>query len=494
MLAEPLESLVGWKRWWVVTDGALDLVPLAALRMPGGEVIGARHEIVNLPSASAAAEIARLTSGRARPVAEVAVFADPVFRTDDNRMANMRAASTLRGAAIPGTDVERLGSLPRLYFSRDEAEAISQLAARKRKWVALDFDASRAAVESGRLADYRIVHFATHGILNTRRPELSGIVLSMIDRKGKPIDGFLALHDIYNLKLNADLVVLSGCRTALGESVRSEGIVGLTRGFLHAGSAQVLASLWSVPDRGTAEFMRRFYDALLRRGEDAVASLNAGTGVYDARSAVERSLLLGGFPVGGRARPECRARAMTDSSKQTGGRQKPWDLNREALDGLLRTLGPDPTTAAHEYEASAHRSGRSVCLGALPAARTTRGRNLGSYGAPYSGRGGDREILLPCPWYCASGGARIHSQSAAGTHGTAGITRDDRRGAGKGNYTRRVAKMHWGTPPGQPGTHRAILLYRSGKTGGDDGDQRQHAAQSSAANSREALRLHDAPA
>ena len=279
MLAGPLGSLAGWKRWWVVTDGALDYVPLAALPGVGGGVIGARHEIVDLPSASAAAEVARLTAGRGRPVGEVAVFVDPVFRTNDSRMAANRMpaspASTLRGAAIPEADVEGLGSLPRLYFSRDEAEAISHLAAGKRNWMALDFDATRAAVESGKLADYRIVHFATHGIVNTRRPEFSGIVLSMVDRKGRPLDGFLALHDIYNLKLNADLVVLSGCRTALGESVRSEGIVGLTRGFLHAGSAQVLASLWSVPDRGTAEFIRRFYDALLRRGEDAAAALSS---------------------------------------------------------------------------------------------------------------------------------------------------------------------------------------------------------------------------
>jgi CHAT domain-containing protein len=267
MLREPLASLGSWKRWWVVTDGALDLVPLAALSLSDGQMIGARHQIVNLPSASAAAELARLTGARNRPVGEVAVFADPVFRTNDSRMA----ADASRGAA----DVEGLGSLPRLYFSRDEAEAISHLAAGKRNWVALDFDATRAAAESGKLADYRIVHFATHGIVNTQRPDFSGIVLTMVNRQGRPLDGFLALHDIYNLKLTADLVVLSGCQTALGESVRSEGIVGLTRGFLHAGSKQVLASLWSVPDRGTAEFISRFYDALLRRGQDAAAALQS---------------------------------------------------------------------------------------------------------------------------------------------------------------------------------------------------------------------------
>ena len=115
---------------------------------------------------------------------------------------------------------------------------------------------------SGVLANYRFVHFATHGYLNNERPELSGVVLSLVDRKGNPVPGYLSAVDVFNLRLPADLVVLSGCQTALGKEIRGEGIEGLTRGFFYAGAKAVLASLWKVDDAGTAEFMRRFYRAM----------------------------------------------------------------------------------------------------------------------------------------------------------------------------------------------------------------------------------------
>jgi CHAT domain-containing protein len=128
---------------------------------------------------------------------------------------------------------------------------------------ALDFDASRELATGGELADCRIVHFATHGILDSEHPELSGIVLSLVDRDGKSKDGFLRMHELYGLRLSADLVVLSACRTALGREVRGEGLVGLTRGFMYAGVPRVMASLWTVDDKATAELMGRFYRGLL---------------------------------------------------------------------------------------------------------------------------------------------------------------------------------------------------------------------------------------
>jgi CHAT domain-containing protein len=113
------------------------------------------------------------------------------------------------------------------------------------------------------MSQYRIVHFATHGLLNRTHPELSGVVLSLVDRQGKPQDGFLQLHDVYNLDLPAELVVLSACRTGLGKAVWGEGLVGLTRGFMYAGARRVVASLWGVQDLATAELMKRFYGAML---------------------------------------------------------------------------------------------------------------------------------------------------------------------------------------------------------------------------------------
>jgi CHAT domain-containing protein len=128
---------------------------------------------------------------------------------------------------------------------------------------AVDFLASRATATSSALAEYRIIHFATHGLLNSRHPELSGIVLSLVNERGVQQDGFLRLQDVYNLKLPVELVVLSACQTALGKEIRGEGLVGLTRGFMYAGAPRVVASLWKVDDKATAELMKLFYGGML---------------------------------------------------------------------------------------------------------------------------------------------------------------------------------------------------------------------------------------
>jgi CHAT domain-containing protein len=88
-------------------------------------------------------------------------------------------------------------------------------------------------------------------------------MLSLVDEKGKPQDGFLRLHEIFNLKLPADLIVLSACQTALGKEIRGEGLVGLTRGFMYAGASRVTASLWAVDDKATSELMKLFYQNML---------------------------------------------------------------------------------------------------------------------------------------------------------------------------------------------------------------------------------------
>lgn len=141
--------------------------------------------------------------------------------------------------------------------------------------MALDFDSNKTAVLDPKLRDYRIIHFATHSLLNNEHPELSGIVMSLVNRRGEPQDGFVRLLDIYNLDLNADLVVLSGCKTALGKNIRAEGLVGLTRGFMYAGAARVMASLWNVDDEATAELMRQFYRAMLVEGQRPAAALRS---------------------------------------------------------------------------------------------------------------------------------------------------------------------------------------------------------------------------
>ena len=165
--------------------------------------------------------------------------------------------------------------IPRLRASRDEANAITKvLSPRDSKdvHVALDFDANRDYVLKDGLARFRLLHFATHGMVDSRHPEMSGLVLSLIDRRGRKQDGYLRLGDIYKLKLSADLVVLSSCDSALGKDLESEGIIGLPRGFLYAGAKSVIASLWKVDDVATARLMSSLY-ARIQKGENPSSAL-----------------------------------------------------------------------------------------------------------------------------------------------------------------------------------------------------------------------------
>jgi CHAT domain-containing protein len=286
MILGPVAAQLGRKRLLVVAEGALQYVPFAALPAPGsgaGRPLVARHEIVQAPSASALAVLRRDVAGRAPAARAVAVLADPVLETSDPRVRRTaregRGEDAAAGDGRASQDLARSADetgvtrLRRLRFTRSEADRIVALAGGAPALKAVDFEASRATVQRADLADYRIVHFATHGLLNNQHPALSGLVLSLVTPDGQPQDGFLRLHDVFNLKLGADLVVLSACRTALGADVRGEGLVGLTRGFWYAGAPRVMASLWDVRDQATAELMRRFYRRLLRDGLRPAAAL-----------------------------------------------------------------------------------------------------------------------------------------------------------------------------------------------------------------------------
>ena len=287
ILLGPVQDELGSKRLLIAGDGALQIVPFAALPSPSldagatgpYEPLIVRHEIVSVPSASTLALLRRDVAGRHSAPRNLAVFADPVFEREDGRVPGSvaPASSGTRGfvqsvpqdqvppatptGQIPDT-VSLLG-LERLPFTRQEAEAILRLTPPQSRFAALDFAANRSTAISKDLSQYQIVHFATHGVVNDAHPELSGIVLSLFDDKGAPQDGFLRLNDLFNLKLNADLVVLSACRTALGKEVRGEGFIGLARGFMYAGAPRVVVSLWSVNDQATAEEMERFYQGML---------------------------------------------------------------------------------------------------------------------------------------------------------------------------------------------------------------------------------------
>ncbi len=263
LLAPVAKEIPGRRRLLIVCGGALQYVPFGALPEPGFSTpLIANHEIVSLPSASALAVLRRELAQRSKPAGTLAVLADPVYEPVDPRV------NAPRVNAAPA-------EFTRLRFSRQEADQITALAAGRKNLLALDFDASRALVQSGRLAGYGYVHFATHAVIDSEHPELSGIVLSLVDRRGRSEDGFLRMLDIYNLKLNAGLVTLSACRTALGKDIAGEGLVGLTRGFLYAGASRVLATLWSVEDKATSELMRRFYSGILRDKLSPASALRA---------------------------------------------------------------------------------------------------------------------------------------------------------------------------------------------------------------------------
>ncbi|MFI5111483.1 MAG: CHAT domain-containing protein [Terriglobales bacterium] len=288
ILLGPVKDELGTKRLLIAADGALQIVPFAALPSPSPdagaiepyEPLIVRHEIVSVPSASTLAFLRRDVAGRPSSSKKLAVFADPVFEREDGRVPGSVALANngTRGfvqplpqdqvpAAAPAgqiaTDAASLIGLERLPFTRQEAEAILRLAPPQSRFAALDFAANRSTAMSKDLSQYQIVHFATHGVVNDAHPELSGIVLSLFDNQGSPQDGFLRLSDLFNLKLNAELVVLSACRTALGREVRGEGLIGLARGFMYAGAPRVVVSLWSVNDQATAEEMERFYQGML---------------------------------------------------------------------------------------------------------------------------------------------------------------------------------------------------------------------------------------
>src|SRR5262249_47940246 len=147
-----------------------------------------------------------------------------------------------------------------------EADEIFALSPDGTNLKALDFTASRATAVSRHLSQYRIIHFATHGLLNSLHPELPEILPSLVDAHRHPQDGFLRLHDIYNITLRADVVVVSACQTGLGKEVKGEGLMGLTRGFMYAGAPRVVGSLWKVDDRAPAELMKQFYRRMLTSG------------------------------------------------------------------------------------------------------------------------------------------------------------------------------------------------------------------------------------
>jgi CHAT domain-containing protein/tetratricopeptide (TPR) repeat protein len=305
-LLAPLKELLHRQRLLVVGDGVLNYIPFGALPLPESARASepttrraeakslrrsdsfatfntpliVKHEVINLPSASILAQLRDAADTRRAATDELAIVADPIFSSTDQRVAlnrkvpvasaSVASAPLLASLAIPQRGTHDFARLP---FARQEALQIARLA--PRSFLALDFRANRELVTSHALDSYRFLHFATHGLLNHQNPELSGLVFSLVNEQGQPQAGVLRLPEIFDLKLAAELVVLSACRTGLGKEIAGEGVIGLTRGFMYAGVPRVMASLWSVDDQATAKLMTHFYRGLLTKKQSPAAALRA---------------------------------------------------------------------------------------------------------------------------------------------------------------------------------------------------------------------------
>jgi CHAT domain-containing protein/Tfp pilus assembly protein PilF len=282
LVLAPVAAELNRQRVIVVADGSLNYIPFQVLPAPStGEPLIAGCEVVGAPSATILGELRRETASR-RPAPQlVAAFGDPVFASNyaqrkepgGGAMLGLQSPGTRgqRDINVAGDDVDPSLAEPLFYAAR-ELEHLRDVAAADAS-VAASFDATRERLLGTDLTRYAILHFATHGFLDPRRPEHSSLLLSTVDRDGRPLNGLVSLQDIYGLRAPVDLVVLSACRTALGKDVRGEGLIGLTRGFMYAGASSVVASLWKVDDEATSELMRLFYTNMLRRGMTPAAAL-----------------------------------------------------------------------------------------------------------------------------------------------------------------------------------------------------------------------------
>jgi CHAT domain-containing protein/tetratricopeptide (TPR) repeat protein len=266
----------------IVSDGILQSLPIAALPMDGCDHVGGdplvtRFEVISLPSISALTVGVERDGTKADFQGDIAILADPVFSRDDPRVhgQHARISKNLPSPALNSAsrDVGFGNGLPRLAATRTEAKEIAAMVPPERAFLALDFEASLQTALSEKMSRYRIWHFATHGLLDAKSPDLSGLVFSLVDSDGRPIPGYLQAQEIFSLSLHSELVVLSACNSGLGEQIDGEGTVGLAYAFLHSGARRVISTLWDVDDEASSRLMQSFYGGLFRRNEDPSAAL-----------------------------------------------------------------------------------------------------------------------------------------------------------------------------------------------------------------------------
>ncbi|MGF1676911.1 MAG: CHAT domain-containing protein [Rivularia sp. (in: cyanobacteria)] len=293
IILAPVKDQITGKRLVIVADGVLQQIPFAALADPNNsknststqtdtnyQPLMLNHEIVNLPSASTIAIQREKIAKRKIAPKKIAILADPVYSSNDQRVTGKEETIN------PELDLERSAlnrsakslnrtGWDRLPNTKIEAQEILKLFPSTDTLQAFNFDANYNLATSKNLNQYQILHFATHGFVNPDQPELSGIVLSLVNQDGQQIPGYLRLADLFEQDYPAELIVLSACETGLGKNVSGEGLVGLTRGLMYAGAARVALSLWTVDDKGTSVLMQEFYKQMLQENKTPSEALRA---------------------------------------------------------------------------------------------------------------------------------------------------------------------------------------------------------------------------
>jgi CHAT domain-containing protein/Tfp pilus assembly protein PilF len=260
ILIGPAEaSLRGTRNLVIVPDGVLYYLPFEALVSSAegsARFLIEEHAVAYAPSATVFGNLLAEPEKQARPRSqELLAYGDPTFGSAPAAAGNSRLGDLLRGV-YQSAGIQ----FPPLPNTRAEVEFIGALYSPARRKIYLGSNATEASIKREYLPSYIRLHFATHAVLDEQVPARSGVVLSLVNTGDE--DGILRTNEIFNLELNADLVVLSACESGLGTLVKGEGMVGLTRAFLYAGSPRVVVSLWEVNDHATAEFMKIFYQKM----------------------------------------------------------------------------------------------------------------------------------------------------------------------------------------------------------------------------------------
>ena len=257
----------GTKRIVFVPDDILNLLPFETL-VPDDRKEGwlvQDYAIAYVPSLSSLRELdIRKKGRRSRPKKDLLAFGDPYYGSNEEDVRGQGPDIFQDFYSNPSVNFFRL------KYSGLETRGIASLFKASRTDAFERERATEDRLKSEPLTDYRIIHFAAHGLIDDKKPARSSIILSLDQDPAE--DGFLQMREVFDLKMNADLVVLSACQTGLGQFIRGEGIEGLSRAFFYAGSSSVLMSLWAVNDQATYQLMERFYRHL-RSSENPMNAL-----------------------------------------------------------------------------------------------------------------------------------------------------------------------------------------------------------------------------